>query len=195
MARNPVVLVAVALAAAILTVGLVRQASRTPSQARPAGPSPGDAVRGLEAQRAPVRADPRQAAERLKGAVLLAGDQVIADTLARALASGEVPSYKTSLDAPFGDSAAQAVRDEVRDWILRKMASTGFTEAEGRPTLAWHVHLDALEGGRYAIKVALRVAGELRFEQSFELPTAYRRDRLDEVLGAAFAPADAPRSL
>jgi hypothetical protein len=193
MARNPVVLVA-ALAAAILAAGLVMLTSRGPSQARPIAPSPDDALRNPAGERAPARADPKEVTGRLKGVALPPGDQVIADALERALASGEAPSYKASLDAPFGDNAAQAVRDELRDWISHKMASTGFAEAEGKPTLAWHVRLDALEGGRYAIKAALRAAGELRFEQSFELPAAYQRDRLDAVLGAAFAPATTRRS-
>lgn len=137
---------------------------------------------------APASADPRQVAQRLKKGALSPGNRALADAIERSMAAGEEPSYRVSLDVPAEDSAAQAVRDEMLEWIRRKMASLGFAEARGRPTIAWKVKLDGLQGGRYAIRAALRSDGVVQFEGEFELPAAYSQSRMDVALGSAFAP-------
>lgn len=190
MARIALLLAVGALAAALTTTLLLRSQRSDPG-ARPIAPPPGESLRAPQPRPAPARADPRQVAGKLKDTALLPGERALADALERSLATGEEPSYRVSLDAPAEDNAAQAVRDEVLEWIGRKMAALGFAEAKGRPSIAWKVKLDGLDGGRYAIRAALRTGGAVQFEGGFELPAAYSADRLDAALGGAFAPPPA----
>lgn len=191
MARLAMLLSTGALAAG-LTAALLLCLQGGVDRAQPLAPPPWEELRNPKPRPAPARADPREVASNLAGAALPPGERALADALDRALVSGEAPSYRVALDAPALDNAAQAVRDEVLDWIRRKMAALGFSEATAKPALSWRVTLEGLEGGRYAIRVALRSAGATRFQADFELPAAYSENRLDGVLGGAFAAPPRP---
>ncbi|MGI5863096.1 MAG: hypothetical protein ACOX6T_13685 [Myxococcales bacterium] len=192
MAKNPVALIGVALVAALLTLGLVFLISPDEGKQAPLKPLEVPAGESLRLQATkekprPAPANPAEVARSLEGQTLLPGDAVLAQALKAALAAGESPSYKIRIDVPLEDNAAQAVRDEVKAWVERKMAALGFTLAAGKPSLTWVVHVDPADGGKYVVKTILRTEGQERFNQAFELPFAFSADRVEKSLGAAYA--------
>jgi hypothetical protein len=189
MHRNPLVLVAAGLAAALLTLAAVALLSRSPEPVtRPLALSPGEQLRLQPSRPRPQPADPHAVARKLAGTALLPGDQVLVSALQAELARGGAPSYKTAVDVPVSDNAAQAVRDEVKEWLAAKMAGLGYRETGGRPTVLWQVHIDPAAEGRYTLRTVLRSGGAVQLDQSFELPARYAADRVSDALGAAFAP-------
>lgn len=192
MAKNPVVLIAAALAAALVTLGIVFLVSSDESKQAPLEPlqvPPGESLRlqAIKEKPKPALANPAEAARSLEGKTLLSGDEVLAQALKAALAAGESPSYKIRIDVPLEDNAAQAVRDEVKAWVEQKMAALGFAVAVGKPSLSWVVHVDPADGGKYAVKTILRTEGQERFNQAFELPFAFSADRVEKSLASAYA--------
>jgi hypothetical protein len=191
MDRLAMLLAASALAAA-LTVALLLRLRAGADGAQPLPPPSGAELFNTKPRPAPARADPREVASRFAGAALAPSERTLARALESALAKGEEPSYRVALDAPARDNAAQAMRDEVLDWVRRKMAALGFSKATAKPAPSWRVKLEGLEGGRHAIGVALRSAGVARFQADFELPAAYSENRLDGASGSAFAAPPRP---
>jgi hypothetical protein len=150
-------------------------------------PPPGEAVRLQPKSPPPAIADPATIAAALEGKALPAGDAMLLSTLKFALETKEAPTYKMALDIPLSDNAAQAVRDELHDWIERKMASLGFKETAGKPSLSFNVHIDPAEAGKYTLSAVIRVAGAPRLEKTFELPAAYASDRMEKALSETFS--------
>ncbi len=193
MTKNPLVLLMAGLAAALLSVGALFYAtsSRDPAAQAPLAPTPGEAMRVATPQAPPIElADPAAVVKQLDGKTLAPGDQILADILKAALKAGEAPCYRATIDAPFQDNAAPALRDELRQWIARKMSSLGFADAAGKPSVNWVVHLDPGQQGSYTLKATLRAGGASRFEQSFDVPATATADRMERVLAGAFS---APR--
>jgi hypothetical protein len=189
MLKKSLVLVGVAVAVGLLTMALFRLFSGGPeSTLEPIKPPPGEELRLQPKAPAPAAADPAEVARGLEGKVLLPGDVVLAEALKSALAAGEKPTYKVSVDVPLEDNAAQAVRDEFRAWLGKKMASFGFQEASGKPSISWIVHIDPVEGVVYSIETTLRAGGTERFSREYELPNAYSPTRMEKTLAADFAP-------
>ena len=194
MLKNPVVLVGVAL---VVAAAVWLLASRVGSQTdmKPLTPPPGESLRKQGVPPKPARADPKLALVRLAGAAALPpGDALLREQLQGALARSEDPTFKATVDVPFNDNAAQQVSDELREWLGRKMAGLGFGDTSGKPTLLLVVHIDPAGEGKYAIKLTVRAGGEPKLEQAFELPAAYKDDRMDAALAAAFAAPLVPRS-
>jgi hypothetical protein len=191
MLKNPAVLVGIALViAALVWVVASRVGPGGEADLTPLKPPAGESLRRQGVPPKPVRADPRQAAERLAAAAVLpAGDLLLRELLQKALAANEDPSYRAMVDVPLADNASQQVRDEFKDWLARKLASLGFAEATGKPTVLFTVHIDPAAEGKYSIQVVMRSGGEPRFDEKFELPAAFGPTRMDAALAKAFAPA------
>jgi hypothetical protein len=189
MTKKPLLLVAAALAAALLTLGLVLLLAGGDGKPRlvPLEPPPGESLRLQKPAEKPPTADPAEVVRALGEEPALPGDAVLVEALKAAVAAGEPPTYKLRIDVPLADNAAQAVRDEVRGWVERKMAALGFVGAAGKPTLSWGVHVDPGEAGKYVVQTRVRVGGEARFDEEFELPFAFSADRVDKSLATAFA--------
>lgn len=193
MLKNPIVLVGIALlvAAAVWLAATGLGGDRS-TELQPLKPPAGESLRRQGTPPKPALADPAAALAVLERAPALPkGDAVLRDLLKAALAAGEKPSFRASVDAPFDDNAAQQVKDELREWLDRKMAGLGFGDAASKPTLMWIAHVDPLGEGRYAIQLTLRAGGAPRLEEKLELPAAWTADRLDTALGASFGPVPA----
>jgi hypothetical protein len=191
MLKNPVVLVGIALGiAALVWVIASRVDHGAEADLTPLKPPAGESLRRQGTPPKPVRADPKQAAERLAAAAVLpAGDLVLRELLRKALADKEDPCYRAMVDVPLTDNAGQQVKDEFKDWLARKLASLGFAEAVGKPTVLFTVHIDPAAEGKYSIQIVMRSGGEPKFDEKFDLPAAFGPNRMDAALAKAFAPA------
>jgi hypothetical protein len=188
MAKNPIVLLGVVL---VVGLGVWLFASRMDRSGdlSPLKPPPGESLRRQGVPPPPPVVDPAASLKQLDAMGALAqGDLTLRELLRKALEAKEAPSWRCIVDVPMEDTAAQQVRDEVKEWFSRKMAGLGFTEAAGRPTALVHVRLDPAGDGKYAFHLVVRSAGEPRFDEKFELPSAYKADRLDTALARSFAP-------
>lgn len=182
--------VGIALLVAGVTFGLLlmRPASDTAAM-QPLKPPAGEELRVAAGKPTP---HPRVAepAEALAAAKAVGparpGDAVLIAALEARLEAKEIPGYKASIDVPLSDNAAPAVKDEVREFITRKMATLGFTEASAKPDITWIVHVDPGEAGKYLVAVVLRSGGAIRFEGSYELPAAVTPRRVDAAFAAGF---------
>lgn len=193
MLKRPEVLVGVALLVAAVVFVVARRAGPSEAQEgmQPLKLPPGESLRVRPPAPQPVVADPK-AALAAAPAEPLAGDKVILALLKAALDAGEAPTFRSSMDLPFDDNAGQQVKDELHEWLGRKMAGLGFVPAAGKPTVSWVLRVNPSADGSYAIQVLLRASGETRFDQPFVLPKAWSKDRLDTSFAAAFAPPGAP---
>ena len=191
MLKNPVILVGIALGiAALVWVIASRVDHGAETDMTPLKPPAGESLRRQGVAPKPVRADPKQAAERLAAAAVLpAGDLVLRELLQKALGDKEDPCYRAMVDVPLTDNAGQQVKDEFKDWLARKLASLGFAEAVGKPTVLFTVHIDPVGDGRYTVQIVMRSGGEPRFDEKFELPAAFAPTRMDAALAKSFAAA------
>ena len=188
MSKNPIVLVAVVL---VVGLGVWLFASRVedrPGDMTPLQPSPGESLRTQGTPPPPAVANPSDVLTRLQAeTVLQPGDIALRELLKKALDAKEQPTWRSMIDVPYGDNAGQQIRDEIRNWLVRKMAGLGFTEAAGRPTVLIHVRADPAPEGKYTVQVVLRAAGEPRLDEKYDLPAAYKPDRLDTAFARSFA--------
>jgi hypothetical protein len=191
MTRNPLALVAIAVAVGLVTVGAIALFSSGWKQTsfQPLKPHPGEQLRLQPPAPKPEPADAAEIAHRIEGKTLMPGDAVLADALKSAVAAGQTPTFKASVDVPLGDNAAPAVRDEVKGWLAKKMAALGYKDTGDKPTVSWIVHIDPLDGGRYSVETIVRAGGMERFRQKLELPHAWAADRVEKAMAPAFAPA------
>lgn len=179
---------AVAVGAFAMTAGLLYLAGGGGETTdAPIAAPPGESLRLRPASAPPVAADPKQVKEKLSGQPLAPGDAALLQTLEAELEAGVDPSYRAMFDVPFAENAGPELRDEVKGWIDRKMASFGFTGAEKRPSLLWRVALDPGEQGVWRLKYTLRRGGETSLEREVEVPAEFSEGRLDEVMGQDFA--------
>ena len=194
MLKNPLVLLGIAVVVAAGVWLVATTAGAPKNDLKPLTPAAGESLRRQGAPPKPVTANPKAVLDSLSpGAVLAPGDKLLLDALKDAVGRGEEPAYRVTVDFPFSDAPAQQVADELREWLGRKMAGLGFSEANTKPVVLWIIHLDPAGEGKYTFKVVLRVGGEPRFDQKFELPAAFKAARLDTCLAAAFAaPLAAP---
>lgn len=139
---------------------------------------------------APKPVDPSAALARIVGQNLLPGDQIIAELLAVEMQGAQKPVYKSTVDYPFSDGAAQAISEEVRAWIRQKMALMGYAETQGKPTLSWVIHVEAEADGQYRLETSLQSQGNVRFKKNFIVPAQFSSTRMNQVFGADFAGVD-----
>jgi len=187
MAKNPIFLLGVVL---VVGLGVWLFASRMdhPGDLSPLKPPAGESLRRQGVPPPPPVADPAASLKQLDSGVRAPGDVALRELLRKALEAKETPSWRCVVDVPMEDNAAQQVRDEVKEWLSRKMAGLGFAEATGRPTALVHVRLDPAGDGKYTFHLVVRSAGEPRLDEKYELPAAYTADRLDTALARSFAP-------
>lgn len=142
---------------------------------------------------APAEPDPAtvpldMALAQVSGKALLPGDQVIAALLALEAQGSQKPVYKSTVDYPFSDGAAQAISEEVRKWIRQKMAAMGFSETQGKPTLSWIVHVEPDIDGQYRLETSLQSQGSVKFKKNFMVPAQYSSTRMNHVFSEDFMP-------
>ena len=136
---------------------------------------------------APKTVDPSAALARIVGQNLLPGDQIIAELLAIEMQGAQKPVYKSTVDYPFSDGAAQAISEEVRLWIRHKLALMGYAETQGKPTLSWVIHVEPEAEGQYRLETSLQSQGNVRFKKNFIVPAQFSGTRMNQVFGEDFA--------
>lgn len=157
------------------------------AMAAPKGPSPSPLLAIPESPR-PTVTPPDVAYSKIVGKTLLPGDQAIAERLAIEMQGAQKPTYKSNVDYPFNDGAAHAISEEVRQWVREKMAALGFSEAEGKPSLSWVIHIQPDADERYLLETSLHSEGSLKFKKNFVVPAQYSSTRMNEVFAADFVP-------
>ncbi|MDR0965542.1 MAG: hypothetical protein LBM75_03390 [Myxococcales bacterium] len=151
-------------------------------------PTPASQVQSPEPAR-PVITSPKIALSQVVGKALRQGDQIIAEHLSFEMQGAQTPSYKANIDYPYSDGAAQAISEEARQWVRQKMAAMGFSEADGKPTISWVIHVQPDAEERYLLETSLHSEGKQKFGKTFVVPAQFSSTRMNEVFSADFVPA------